>query len=60
MRRLKNKFPDFQIDIVSHHLSHAASSYFNSGFKDSSIIVMDGQGEYEKISIYEQKKIILS
>ena len=41
---------------VSHHLSHAASAYFNSGFDYSNIIVFDGQGEQDTISIYEAKK----
>ncbi len=53
---IEKKFSNFKIDKVSHHLSHAASSYFNSGFEDSSIIVMDGQGECETISVYEAKK----
>tara|TARA_B110000027_G_scaffold7673_1_gene6900 strand:+ start:3686 stop:5719 length:2034 start_codon:yes stop_codon:yes gene_type:complete len=37
---------------VSHHISHAASSYFSSGFSDSNIIVMDGQGEQDTITIF--------
>ena len=28
-----------------HHLSHAASAFFTSGFKRSSILVLDGMGE---------------
>lgn len=38
-----NKIP--QIEFINHHLSHAASSYRLSGFKDASILVLDGQGE---------------
>jgi carbamoyltransferase len=30
---------------VKHHLAHAASAYYVSGFKDASILVLDGQGE---------------
>lgn len=37
---------------INHHLSHAASAYFSSGFDEANIIVMDGQGEEETITIY--------
>jgi len=41
-------FPDVRIPectFVSHHLAHAASTFWCSGFDESSILVMDGQGE---------------
>lgn len=38
---------------INHHLSHAASAYFNSGFENSNIIVIDGQGEEDAITIYD-------
>lgn len=31
--------------MVDHHLSHAASAYYTSGFKEAAILVVDGQGE---------------
>jgi len=34
-----------KIEFLNHHLSHAVSSYRLSGFKDASILVLDGQGE---------------
>ena len=34
-----------------HHLSHAASSFFTSGFEKSSIITLDGVGEYTTTAI---------
>ncbi|MFP4976671.1 carbamoyltransferase [Paenibacillus sp. CN-4] len=37
------KMPD--IVSVSHHLCHAASAYYLSGFDDAVILVMDGQGD---------------
>lgn len=33
------------LEIVPHHLAHAASTFFSSGFHDSTILVIDGQGE---------------
>lgn len=34
------------IEIVDHHLSHAASSYYFSGFEESAILTVDGVGEW--------------
>lgn len=43
------------IEVVSHHLAHAASSYYLSGFGSSLILVIDGQGETQSTSIYAAK-----
>jgi len=43
-----NLFPNVNIPectFVSHHLAHAASTFWCSGFDQSSILIMDGQGE---------------
>jgi carbamoyltransferase len=40
-----------EILYVPHHLSHAASSYFSSYFKDSAVITIDGVGEWTTTSI---------
>jgi carbamoyltransferase len=34
------------IELVEHHLSHAASSFFYSGFGDAAILTVDGVGEW--------------
>ncbi|MEU7043533.1 carbamoyltransferase C-terminal domain-containing protein [Streptomyces varsoviensis] len=36
---------------VAHHLSHAASALWSSGFDEAAIVVVDGQGERESSSI---------
>lgn len=38
-----------------HHLSHAASTFFFSGFNEALIIVSDGSGEISSTSIYVGK-----
>jgi len=38
--------------LLNHHLSHAASVFFSSGFKESAILVIDGQGEDCSSSIF--------
>ena len=34
------------IEIVDHHLSHAASAYFFSGFEEAAVLTVDGVGEW--------------
>ena len=47
-KRIENKisslFPNAEFHIVSHHLSHAASSVFSSPFDEGSILTLDGAG----------------
>jgi carbamoyltransferase len=37
---------DGHIEIVDHHLSHAASSYYFSGFEEAAILTVDGVGDW--------------
>ena len=37
---------DGPIEFVDHHLSHAASSYFFSGFQEAAILTVDGVGDW--------------
>lgn len=37
---------------VSHHLAHAASAYYASGFDDCLVLVADGRGETESLTVY--------
>ncbi|AXE81753.1 carbamoyltransferase [Streptomyces atratus] len=36
---------------VGHHVAHAASSYYLSGFPDATVLVADGMGEAESTSV---------
>lgn len=46
---------DLKIFAVPHHLAHAASSYYFSGFDSCAAIAMDGAGETEATSIWKVK-----
>jgi len=35
-----------RIEILDHHLAHAASSFYYSGFDDAAILTVDGVGEW--------------
>lgn len=37
---------DGPIEVVDHHMSHAASAYYFSGFDESAILTVDGVGDW--------------
>lgn len=41
--------------MCSHHLAHASGAFFSSGFNEATIIVIDGSGEDESITIAKGK-----
>jgi len=52
----KFKFNKKKIIQLSHHLCHAASTYYTSGYKKSAVLVIDGLGsDNETHSIYKAK-----
>src|SRR5262249_2516423 len=38
--------------FVDHHLAHAISAYSFSGFRDATVVVIDGRGAWEATSIW--------
>lgn len=42
-----------KVEFVRHHLAHAASTYFMSGFDKASIMVVDAHGEKECTSFWK-------
>lgn len=59
IRELKNHFKvrvDSKLfDSVEHHKSHAASAFFPSNFEEAAILVVDGVGEFDTVSIWHGK-----
>ena len=52
----KFKFNKNKIIQLNHHLCHAASTYYTSGFKKSAVLIIDGLGsDNETHSIYKAK-----
>ena len=43
------------VHFLDHHLSHAASAYFGSGWDDAGVLIMDGAGEEACTSLYAAK-----
>jgi len=46
---------DIRVIPVRHHLAHAASAYYFSGFSSAAVLSVDGSGEYESTVIWKVK-----
>lgn len=55
---LTGKLPE--IRFFEHHLAHAASTYFCSGFDQAVVLVLDGNGEEHCTTIFDAKKTELT
>jgi carbamoyltransferase len=44
--------PHPELTFVRHHLAHAASTFHASGFEQAGILVVDGAGEADAMSVY--------
>ena len=45
-------FPADRVHHVNHHLAHAASAYFCSGWAECLVLVVDAMGEFHSASVY--------
>jgi carbamoyltransferase len=45
-------FPPERVHHVNHHLAHAASSFFTSGWDNCLVAVVDAMGEAQSVSIF--------
>jgi len=48
-------FPQSRVHHVSHHLAHAASAYFTSGWDECLTVVVDGMGEVHAATVYHAR-----
>lgn len=46
---------NYDLVTLNHHHTHAACAYYHSGFENAAVLVVDGSGEIESISLYEGK-----
>ena len=55
LAQLRREFPSFppeRLHHVRHHLAHASSAYYTSGWDDCLAIVADGMGETQGVSVF--------
>lgn len=48
----RDLIPKARMHAIPHHRAHAASAFFSCGFDEATVLVMDGQGEADAISIF--------
>jgi carbamoyltransferase len=48
-------FPADQLHHVGHHAAHAASAYFTSGWDECLVVVIDGMGEAQSVTVYHAR-----
>ena len=53
VRRDLPGFPEDKVVPVGHHLAHAASAAYTSGWDECLVVVNDAMGEIESISVYD-------
>jgi len=53
VRRDLPGFPEEKVFSVGHHLAHAASAAYTSGWDECLVVVNDAMGEIESLSVYD-------
>jgi carbamoyltransferase len=56
VRQVHRCFPDFRaekIQPVGHHLAHAASAAFTSGWNECLVVVNDAMGEVQSLTVFQ-------
>jgi carbamoyltransferase len=43
------------VHCIRHHYAHASATYYTSGFDSAAVLVIDGRGEGESISLYHAR-----
>ena len=51
LKKLDPTFKKKKIRFIEHHLSHAASAFYSSPFKEALVLTLDGVGEFTTASI---------
>jgi carbamoyltransferase len=58
LERANRSFPSFpaeRVHQVNHHLAHAASAFYTSGWEDCLVVVIDGMGEAHSATVYQAR-----
>lgn len=53
--RYLDGYPAERVYHVDHHLAHAASAYFSSGWEECLVLVVDGMGEVQSATAYHAR-----
>ena len=53
-------YPEDRIHQVNHHLAHASSAAFTSGWNESLVVVNDAMGEVQSLTVYQFRDGVLT
>ena len=56
VHRHLNAFPVDRVKHVNHHMAHAATAFFCSGWEECLVLVVDGMGEAQSASVYHARQ----
>jgi carbamoyltransferase len=56
VRRYFPAFPSERVHSVGHHLAHAASAAYTSGWDECLVVINDAMGEVQSLSVYHFKE----
>jgi carbamoyltransferase len=59
LESIRSNFPGFppeRVHQIPHHLAHAASAYFTSGWPESLVVVIDAMGEAQSVTVYRAQE----
>ena len=46
-KKIQEYFPKCKVELFSHHLAHAAATFYTSGFDEANVLTFDGAGDSE-------------
>jgi carbamoyltransferase len=53
--RLRSRFPKAEIIVVEHHVAHAASAYYPSGYSEAAVLSIDRAGDYRSAALFHAR-----
>ena len=45
--KIQEYFPNCRLQFLSHHMAHAAATFYTSGFEEANVLTFDGAGDFE-------------
>jgi carbamoyltransferase len=50
--KLRSRFPNAETVVIEHHVAHAASAYYASGFQQASVLSVDRAGDFRSAVLF--------
>src|SRR5262245_14987943 len=50
--KLRSRFPNAETVVIEHHVAHAASAYYASGFQQANVLSIDRAGDFRSAVLF--------